>query len=166
MDNFVFQKYASIYATDRFFAIGTQSGYRDTRGDPNQPIHYFLPSASDVDLGTALRTALLKSRRISEAELGTFYDPETINRDYEQWVADLLARSSYGSRRSMFAHLKLCNVELANGTIKIGPTKHEQLEGWGRERDDGIEDVFVAESASDAELGSGIRLALSRCTGK
>ncbi|MEB5740888.1 contact-dependent growth inhibition system immunity protein [Klebsiella aerogenes] len=52
-----------------------------------------------------------------------------------------------------------------NGTITISPTCREKLEGWSRTKDDGIENVVLSTDNTPAEIGVGLRLALSQCEG-
>jgi hypothetical protein len=40
---------------------------------------------------------------------------------------------------------------------------HKQLEAWGREKDDGIEEIFIAVASSPEEIGAVLRLGFSRC---
>lgn len=61
--------------------------------------------------------------------------------------------------------MKNCGIHCFNGVITISPTRHEKLEGWGREKGDGIEDVILSVDSSPTEIGAGLRLALSRCKG-
>lgn len=53
-----------------------------------------------------------------------------------------------------------CTVWLNNGRIKISPSRHVKLEAW-----DGIDAEYVILSLDNtaAEIGTGLRLALSRC---
>jgi hypothetical protein len=61
--------------------------------------------------------------------------------------------------------MKSCDIECSGGIITIGPTKHEKLEGWGRTKGDGIEDVVIPPNSPPAEVGAALRLAFSRCIG-
>lgn len=61
--------------------------------------------------------------------------------------------------------MKNCGIHCVNGVITLSPTRHEKLEGWGRTKGDGIEDVILSADSSPAEIGAGLRLALSRCKG-
>ncbi|EMN1418716.1 contact-dependent growth inhibition system immunity protein [Klebsiella aerogenes] len=58
-----------------------------------------------------------------------------------------------------------CGIHYVNGTITISPTCREKLEGWSRTKDDGIENVVLSTDNTPAEIGVGLRLALSQCEG-
>jgi len=47
--------------------------------------------------------------------------------------------------------------------MEISPMRHEKLESWGREKDDGIEDVFIPADSSPIVVGEALLLAFSRC---
>ena len=52
------------------------------------------------------------------------------------------------------------DIWLHNGCLKISPSRHVKLEAW-----DAIDadDVILSLDNSPEEIGSGLRLALSRC---
>lgn len=54
-----------------------------------------------------------------------------------------------------------CGIWLKNGWIKISSTRHVKLEAWDGMRD--VEDVILSLDNTPAEIGAGLRLALSRC---
>ncbi len=57
-----------------------------------------------------------------------------------------------------------CSIYLSNNKILISPSYHSSLEGW-----EGIgasHKLILSLDSSFDEIGSGIRLAFSRCTTK
>ncbi|MCT7051686.1 contact-dependent growth inhibition system immunity protein, partial [Salmonella enterica] len=49
--------------------------------------------------------------------------------------------------------------------ITIRPSFHEKLEAWSGDRISETDNVVLAVDSTPAEIGAGLRLALSRCKG-
>lgn len=110
--------------------------------------------------------ALSDSRTLNVLEdRVAFFDLEKGKEQYANWVAMLMEKYSYKSKKALFRDMKNCGIHLVNNMITISPTRHEKLEAWGRTKGDGIEDVILPADSSPAEIGAGLRLALSRCKG-
>lgn len=157
-------------------SIETRSGYRSNRADPKGAQHLLSPDASDEVLGKALLDSLERSRFVVSAPReGTWmhpdaefdndlYDFEKSAARYEVWKRSLMDRYGYKTHQALFKGMKSCSIERRGGLITIAPMHHEQLEAWGRTKDDGIEDVVIPAESTHAELGAALRLAFSRCT--
>jgi hypothetical protein len=168
---------ANAYSTNEFFCIKTMSGYRGgTHGDPKGAQHVLDARANDFDLGSAVSDAMARSRFVlSSPRDGSIYppnvqfdselyDPEKIAARYEAWKISLMERFNYKTIRALFNGMKHCLVERRDGLIKLTPMHHESLEGWGRTKGDGLEDVVIPADSSPDEIGAALRLAFSRCT--
>lgn len=106
------------------------------------------------------------SRTLTElADCIEFFDLEKGKERYAAWIAMLMGKYGYKTKRALFKDMKNCGIHLVNGVITISPTRHEKLEAWGRTKGDGLEDVILSLDCSPAEIGAGLRLALSRCKG-
>ncbi len=117
------------------------------------------PNASDLALGAAILKSLSQSRFLPLAEAQS--RRERVAELYDAWVAKIMERYSYKSKRAMFKNMKNCGIYLVEGQIRICPMRHDKLEGWeGLEKS---EDVFVPTDAPLEEIGVALRLALSRC---
>ncbi|KAA5934635.1 DUF1436 family protein [Pantoea sp. Bo_2] len=158
--------WASCYCTNEFLLIETQSGLGMVTADPLFPSHLLPPDASEHDIGGTILQALSDSRTLNVLEdRVAFFDLEKGKEQYAAWIARLMEKYGYKSKKSLFKNMKNCGIHCVNGVITISPTRHEKLEGWGREKGDGIEDVILSADSSPAEIGAGLRLALSRCKG-
>lgn len=75
----------------------------------------------------------------------------------------LINKYGYKTKRSLFKDMSHCIIHYVNEIITISPMRHEKLEAWaGLEQS---EHVILSADNSPAEIGAGLRLALSRCKG-
>ena len=164
------------HINDDFVCVETLSGYRMIQTDPTGAHHLLSPEASDEVLGAALLDSMARSRFVldepregiwihPDAEFDReLYDPRKSQVRYESWKKSLIDRYGYKSNKALFKGMKNCGVELRDASITLTPMHHESLEGWGRTKGDGIEDVVIPANSTPAEIGAALRLALSRCT--
>nr|WP_074894091.1 contact-dependent growth inhibition system immunity protein [Neisseria elongata] len=113
-------------------------------------------------LGTTVLQALANSRTFvyDSLEDQDFFDTEKFRQRYEDWVANLCGNLGYKTRRALFKNMMSGDIWLHNGCLKISPSRHVKLEAW-----DAIDadDVILSLDNSPEKIGSGLRLALSRC---
>jgi hypothetical protein len=158
--------WASAYHTKEFLCVDTYSGLGRVGRDPAFPPHLLPPDAEDKLIGEKILQALSDSRTLNELkERIAFFDLEKGKEQYAAWIATLMGKYGYKTKRALFKDMKNCGIHCVNGVITISPTRHEKLEGWGRTKGDGIEDVILPANSSPADIGAGLRLALSRCKG-
>lgn len=158
--------WANVFTTHDFLSVETYSGLGRTGRDPLFPCHLLTPDVDDGRLGEVLLKALSDSRTLTDlADRIEFFNLEKGKEQYAAWIEILMVKYGYKTKRALFKDMKNCGVHLVNGVITISPTYHEKLEAWGRTRGDGIEDVILSIDCSPAEIGAGLRLALSRCKG-
>jgi hypothetical protein len=152
---------AHIVAAPEFIEVTTYSGYRAYRSEPAAFERHFPSSVSDEDLGSAIRSAVAASRLIAQEEIKTFFAPRTMAQSYETWLATVLQRYAYRSRRSLFKVMRRCGVERNDAfAFALTPMRRYNAEGWEPVSSDLI--VELPEAATDSELGLAARLALSR----
>lgn len=157
------ERYAQIWSNPDFILVETCLGGLFRSQDPKAPQHFLSPDADEATIGAALVAALSRSRVISLAEVREFADAAAVGARYAAWVNHLMERHHYKSRRALFSQMKSVDVSQARpSSILLQPTLHDQLEGWGREKDDGIEDVTVFPTGVE-DIGIAVRVALSRC---
>ena len=159
-------KSAEAYWNGDFYLVETFSGYRLGRRDPTGAQHTLPPNADAQELGTALLDALAHSRFLSLEEARVVGDYKKGQEEYVAWTEALMARHDYKTKRALFENMARCGISLLVGDSQmvIRPQHHDQLEGWGRTKDDGIEDVIVPLERSSEEVGKALLLAFSRCT--
>lgn len=158
--------WANVFITEEFYSVETYSGLGMTARDPLFPSHLLQPDASAHDIGEAILQALSDSRTLNALEERiAFFDLEKGKEQYAAWIAGLMDKYGYKNKKALFKNMKKCGIHLTNEVIKISPSRHEKLEAWGRTKGDGIEDVILSLGSSPAEIGAGLRLALSRCIG-
>lgn len=146
-----------------FISIETYSGYALEMADPAAPEYLFEPNVSDESLGQAVLHALNQSRFLSLEEAKTLR--MTVEKNYADWVQKLMTQYGYKTKRALFKNMKSCGIECHEGIITIRPSHHEKLEGWGGTGISPDSYVKLSADASPAEVGAGLRLAFSRCTG-
>jgi len=98
----------------------------------------------------------------SEEDLALF-DRDAVSERYLEWVRSLMTTYGYKTKRELFKDMKNCSIECRNGTIIIGPSCHDRLEGWSG---DGIrqeDHVVIRADGPVADVGAALRLAFARC---
>ena len=155
--------YATVYKNQDFIHVGTYSGYSSIAIDLDG-IQTVLPlDVSDEELGQVTLLALSKSRVIDVSEIGTFFNIDNIKKRYDAWVADLMAKYNYKTKRALFKNMMQCSLRISDGILTISPTRHEKLEGWGWEGISDDDKVVLSVNSTTEEIGAGLRLAFSRC---
>ncbi len=94
------------------------------------------------------------------------FEPIIREARYKAWLQKCIEQFGYKSEREVFRRMMRCGIEMENGVIAILPTLHESLFGWGRQQNDEIEDVKLAQTSSWTEIGAALREGFSRCLGK
>jgi hypothetical protein len=74
-----------------------------------------------------------------------------------------MSRQGYKNKAALFRKMKRCDLTLSKDVIMIAPTVHEEMDSWGRNKSDGLEDVFVAADRPASEIGAALRLGFRRC---
>ncbi|WP_353242842.1 contact-dependent growth inhibition system immunity protein [Providencia sp.] len=156
---------ASIVITDKFFCINTESGYGLVTIDPNHPSIILPLDSSNDELGKKVIQALEKSNtHLNDEEYDNLFKKENMKKKWDTWLETLKSEYNYRSKRQLLANMLNCSIYLSNNRIKITPTYHSKLEGW-----EGLgesQHVILSLDNTFDEIGSGVRLALSRCTSK
>jgi len=155
---------AGAFITKQFIEIKTYSHYRMSLSDPSVKSTVLVVDAPEEALGQALLIALAHSRFLSLEEARQIRLTGQTN--YQTWIKERMQQFRYKSKRALFRYMNHCFISSFEGRITIRPQCHEKIEGWGRERDDGIENVILPDTAHPSEVGAGLRLAFSRCISK
>ncbi len=164
MDEDVMYDRASADYNGDYICVETWSGYYGSSRDPLGKQHLLLPGTGDEELGNALLDALSYSRVGKFEEFPDVYvDRDTHAKQYKAWIADLMDRYRYQTKRALFKNMNTCAIHRwrKNGLIEIFPWNHDRLEGWSPLPDS--ENVVVRAATSPAEIGAALRLAFSRC---
>lgn len=144
-----------------FYCIETYSGYFGSLRDPKGVQHLLPPQASDEELGNAVLDALSRSRIVKTAEAPELYpDRDEGQRLYQEWIARLMQKYGYTTKRALFKKMKSCSIRRRKGgMISLLPTDHNKLETW--ELLEGAE-VTLADGSTPEQVGAALRLAFSR----
>ncbi|CNH85191.1 contact-dependent growth inhibition system immunity protein [Yersinia pekkanenii] len=156
---------ASCFCNNKFLNINTDSGLGLMRRDPLFPPHLLPPDADDKSIGETVLIALSNSRTLSLEESADFFDLEKGQEQYAAWIAMLMQKYGYKTKRALFKGMKNCSIHCINGVITILPTRHEKLEAWSGTGRGESDKVILSVNSSPAEIGAALRLALSRCKG-
>ncbi|CNE60361.1 contact-dependent growth inhibition system immunity protein [Yersinia bercovieri] len=156
----------SVFSTKEFLCIDTYSGLGRVRRDPLFPSCLLPADAGDKSIGDAVLFALSNSRTLTSLEERVaFFDLEKGKEQYAAWVAMLMGRFGYKTKRALFKDMKSCHIHCINDWIRISPTHHEKLEAWSGKGIKGADDVLISVDSEPEEIGAALRLAISRCTG-
>lgn len=161
-----FKKWVSVYFNGDFYNISSRSGYRIFLSDPLGFESDCAPNATDEELGTIVLEAASHSRFIRpepREEFDQFFNPARIAAAYSTWVASLLERYKYKTKRNLFKNMALCHISVTEDNIEISPMRHEKLEGWEGQKNEGVEDVVLPADSGPEEVGKALRTAFSRC---
>ncbi len=154
---------AVAYSNRGFTLIETCSGYRSYSLDVEAQKYFLGEDASEGEIGNAVLAALSRSRRIAINEIANFFNLEQATKNYAGWVASLMARYGYKTKRSLFKGMKNCGIRRMGDIIRFEPMKQVKQEIWEGTASDGADDVIVPATSTPAEIGAAFRLALSRC---
>ena len=154
---------ACVCKNQDFILVVTYSGYRRTTRDPDGVQTLLSLDVSDEELGQATLLALSKSRIIDVSEIETFFNIDNVKKRYDAWVADLMAKYNYKTKRALFKNMMQCSVEIRDGCLTISPFCHEKLEAWSGKGLTEDDDVILPVNSTTEEIGAGVRLAFSRC---
>ncbi|HEN3577714.1 TPA: contact-dependent growth inhibition system immunity protein [Yersinia enterocolitica] len=157
--------WVSCYCNKEFLLIETLSGLGRFGSDPLFPPHLLPPDTDDQTIGEAVLVALSNSRTLSLEESADFFDLEKGKERYAAWIAMLMERYGYKTKRALFKDMKNCSIHCLNDVITISPTRHEKLEAWGGTGRGGSDKVILPVNSPPSEIGAALRLALSRCKG-
>ncbi len=156
--------WADVFWNGDFYCVLNRLGYHwGSAYDLDRDPKFLTPDTSDAALGVAILDALSFGRFLREHESVKYRDKDLQATYYDQLVRTLMDRHGYKNRRALFKNMQLCHVRRSDGIITIVPTNHDKLEGWGRTKSDGIEDVRISSSQPPAEVGAALRLAFTRC---
>jgi hypothetical protein len=154
-------RWAEASANDEFVCIQTYSGYRLPVRDPQARQYLLSPGVDDGTLGEAVVESLAASRFLALEEANALM--ESRGERYSAWVAGLMLHYGYKSRRALFKRMKSCWMECENQALVIRPTRHDRLESWDAEGIKESDQLVVNVEAPPSDIGSALRLALSRC---
>ncbi|MDN0122890.1 contact-dependent growth inhibition system immunity protein [Yersinia aleksiciae] len=157
--------WASCYCTNEFLSVDTDSGLGLVGRDPLFSPHLLPPGADDGTIGEAVLLALSNSRTLSLEEYADFFDLEKGKEQYAAWIAMLMEKYGYKTKKSLFKDMKSCSIHCVNDLIMISPTHHEKLEAWSGKGIKESDHVAISANSLPAEIGAALRLAISRCTG-
>lgn len=152
---------ASVKTNGDFVDLSALSGYRLSIVDPEGKTYHLGSAATDEELGEAVVDVLNSSRSLDPAAASALR--AGAQEHYEQWVAKIMSRHGYKTRRQMFEEMRSCRVERSNGEIVFIPLRHEKLEGWSGDGITPDDHVVVAADAASDRVGAALRLALERC---
>lgn len=163
--NFIQDKYYSavLNITDKFICINTRSGNGILTIDTNYPPIMLPLDCSNDELGEKLVQALgYSNTQLNDEEYDNLF--KNVKENWNSRLEVLKSTYSYRSKRQLLANMLNCSVYLLNNKLTIQPTHHSKWEGW--EGVDESKHVILSLDNTFDEIGSGVRLALSRCTSK
>ena len=156
--------WASAYQNQDLIWISTDSGHGICVYDPQGKETVLRPDADDNALGAAVKEALAHSRFLPLGEAREFLDYRRAEQKYARRIESLVESHGYKNKTALFRKMKRCGIELFKGVMTIGPTIHEELDSWVRNKSDRLEDVVLAADSPASQIGAALRLGFSRCT--
>lgn len=158
--------WVSVFHTNDFLSIETNSGLGRVRRDPVFLPHLLSPEADDKSVGEVILKSLSDSRTLNSLEERVaFFDRERSKEQHTAWIKMLMEQYGYKTKNALFKSMKHCIIHCVNNVITISPTWHEKLEAWSGDRISESDYVVLPADSSPAEIGAGLRLALTRCKG-
>ena len=148
-----------------FFEFTTMSNGGLRYGEPSVAPHYLAPDSDDSSLGQILRNALKASKQVSAEEFQKIFNSGIIQKRAKENEAWMMQKYGYKTQLALYKHMKYCSVNFSEGVIEISPSHSDKKGGYSRRVGDGIENIRLPDSVSDAELGAALRDGFKRCTG-
>ncbi len=165
MNNLNSKSWAYAKFNNDFIFIETYSGYFNCLPDPEGKRFFLSHSSANKELGGSVLEALAVSRMIDPKEDMDFFDLRgRVAIQYNEWIADVMIRFSYKTKRALFKDMKRCSMDAVDGLITIRPSHHEKLEAWSGKGITEKDYVLISSSSSLNDIGAALRLAFSRCT--
>ncbi|MEZ7213928.1 Immunity protein CdiI-o11 [Klebsiella spallanzanii] len=153
---------ASVSFNGDLYSIVTLSGCRILINDYESYCSILNADSSDFDLGSAVCVALDNSKIVNPEE-NCFFDRDIVGIHYKKWVANIMQKYSYKTKKVMFKKMNLCNIRRVNGVITIEPMCHDKLESWSGDRISESDYVIIPDTVSYEDVGAALRLAFARC---
>lgn len=133
--------------------------------DPEGKRFFLSRFSSDLELGASLIEALAVSRTVDPKKSPDFFDVRgRVIKEYDEWMAQVMAKFNYQTKRALFKAMKSCSVDAVDGLITLRPSHHEKLEAWSGKGITEQDYVVMSSSSFHEEIGAALRLAFSRCT--
>ncbi|WP_338524393.1 contact-dependent growth inhibition system immunity protein [Pseudomonas batumici] len=159
------KSWAYVRFNNDFIFVETYSGYFNCLPDPEGVGLFLSHSSADSELGRSVLEALAVSRMIDPKENPEFFDFRgRVAIKYNEWIANVMVRFGYKTKRALFKDMKSCSMEAVDGVVTIRPSHHEKLEAWSGKGITEKDYVVISSSSSPDEIGASLRLAFSRCT--
>ena len=162
--NDVIIKNADLLGNNQFIVIKTFTATPLSIADPKGLKIYLPPNPEPAILGAGIREAIAKSRKPDWREYNQKFSHDQNKIRYEEWVANVMMRYGYKTRRAMFKGMKSCGIEHFSGVTVLRPSRHYTLEGWDGEGIPQSHRIGVRDESDDRTLGEAALLTLSRCT--
>lgn len=157
--------WAAAKFNNYFIYIETYSGFFNCLPDPEGKRFFLSRFSSDIELGARLIEALAVSRTVDPKKSPDFFDIRgRVIKEYDEWVAQVMVKFNYQTRRALFKNMKSCSVDAVDGLITLRPSHHEKLEAWSGKGITQKDHVIISSSSPHEEIGAALRLAFSRCT--
>ncbi|MFZ4595180.1 MAG: contact-dependent growth inhibition system immunity protein, partial [Verrucomicrobiaceae bacterium] len=145
---------------DCYIVINTLSGYRSGVLDPDGKEIVLPVTATDSELGEALKQALQCSRTLKVEEVDAFFDYKLVAKNFSDWVDRMMLATGNKTKSKLFKTLKHCSVCWQEQVITIEPFKHLKSDAY-----EGIKGARVTISADSfsVELGKALRRSFDLC---
>src|SRR5262245_50085137 len=116
-------KNAVVSATLRFYSVATFSGFRLLYGDPDCEPVLLDPDVDDETLGSAILTALSKSRFVTSEEMQSVYNTKMHEiKDKSELRAKLrVKRYAYKNMTQMKKEMKYVGIRFSGDQITFEP---------------------------------------------
>lgn len=155
----------SIFSNKKFINIKTRSGWGIFIDDPKGLDVYLAPDIDETELGSNVLAALQKSRLVRPSEDPSLFNSAEVQARYIAWIEKMLQEYQYKSKIALFKGMLNCGVSIVQNEVVIKPMKRERGDGFGSTLRAEKDYVLLPLSSKVNDIGAGVRLALSRCSG-
>jgi hypothetical protein len=162
--NYPYEKLCSV---EYNAVIASFTTYCNNCADPeNEPIHENISIDNQLLGNTVLKAINLSRDLSSNKKYRDFFTREAMKERHDRYISNFCAKSGYKTKNVAFKNMMHLSISLKeNKKLRILPTIHEALTGWGyfetRE-----EDIYVPYESPPEIIGAAVRYAFSRCKGK
>jgi CDI immunity protein len=153
----------SISTNGDFIRIVTMSDGGMSYAEPSAEPILLNPSASDEEIGAAVRLAASRSKTIPPKEFVKLFESRVIHQLGDERELALQKQFGYKSKRAMYKNFKHCSVQFEATEVKVEPSHQKALDGSysGLHRS---QTIVLPSTITNSELGAAVRDGFARCT--
>lgn len=149
-----------VSINENFIELITFSTAGMSYADPDVPPAYLPVDADDEALGQAVWKALKASKILPGKEFMKIFNSGVVQKNIKEREALAMEKYGYKTRKAYWQKMESCWITHVDNKLKISPQRHKRMDDYEHISD---AEIYLPETASDAELGAALREGFRRC---